>query len=318
MTGRPRPPSLQHAISEAESLVALCNQERLAQCVFKELTAIKTEPISQQKRSNKIIKIEKKDLQNENKVVNSEKAARNNGKSHSLTDTTNQQSQGIRKKRGRPPSNAKAVSTQSLSQTQLLRCLGINSEGNVPTPSAMTSFLQSIQTQLSTLLTSTSSNPLTNTVGVSSASIKSLATSNTQGQRDKAATINRSTTLQPINAINTSSTIPATHFIPLKPVKTRKLTNKRRQTSTKQVSPTKLIQAGLGKSPDTNVVQVVPKAVPVRRVVRPVSKRGRAVRWKSVSPTIVDYFKRGAGEEVGGAENYYYYCVSVFLTMCLL
>ena len=281
--------------------MALCNQERLAQCVFKELTAIKTELISQQKRSNKFVKIEKKDLQNENKVVNSEKATTNNEKSDLLTDITNQQSQGIRKKRGRPPSNAKAVSTQSLSQTQLLRCLGINSEGNVPTPSAMTSFLQSIQTQLSTLLTSTSSNPLTNTVGVSSASIKSLATSNTQGQRDKAA-INRSTTLQPINVINTSSTIPATHFIPLKPIKTRKRTNKRRQTSTKQVSPTKLIQAGLGKSPDTNVVQVVPKAVPVRRVVRPVSKRGRAVCGKSVSPTIVDYFKRG-GEEVGGAEE---------------
>ena len=304
MTARPRPPTLQHAISVADSLVKLCNQERLDQCVFKERTAIKTEPISQQRRANKFVKIERKDSQNENKIVISEKtnvSVSCNGKYQSISDTTTQQFHSVRKKRGRPPSNTMAVNN---AQTQLLRCLGINMEENVSQPLAMTTFLQSIQSQLSILLTSTSPNPLTSTGGVST-KVQSLNTSVASEQasiKGQAGTINRPTTQQRSRTVNTSSTVPAKH---LKPRNNR--TNKTQKT--KQVSPTKLIQAVLGKSPDTNVVQVVPKAVLVRRTVKRVSKRGRAVCVKSVSPSIVDYFKKGGSGE--GDMSHYCLC-----TMC--
>ena len=295
MTARPRPPTLQHAISVADSLVKLCNQERLDQCVFKERTAIKTEPISQQRRANKFVKIERKDSQNENKIVKSEKTNVSvgcNGKSQSVSDTTTQPSLSIRKKRGRPPSNTMAVTN---AQTQLLRCLGINMEENVAQPLAMTTFLQSIQSQLSVLLTSTSPNPLTSTGGVST-KVQSLNTTSVASEqasiKGQTVTINRPTTQERSRTVNTSSTVPAKH---LKPRNNR--TNKTQKT--KQVSPTKLIQAVLGKSPDTNVVQVVPKAVLVRRTVKRVSKRGRAVCVKSVSPSIVDYFKKGGSGEGG-------------------
>ena len=327
----PKTQKLLFAISEANSLLQLSNEQRLAECVFKELPTsrgrVKTEPGADNSLKPKRIKTEKKDLENKSDITAKKPrppAKIGDGESSKLVEKTNQ----FTNKSGKSASSTAAA---TVSPGQLLKCFGIEKNGS-KVSTEMNNFLQSLQTQLVSLLNTTHTKTTDNQNTATSAPLSGKPRA--QGKENsvpvcikphtsaKAVPTSTSTHRERPNALKKSPSIltklPASAQATNVPstIKRRSKSQPKRSTLTTRpltlVSPDRLVQTGLGTT-SSNMVQVVPVGRPVTsRPRRRKVKRSPCVeRAQNVSPSIVDYFRKDGGrgslesERRGGCNSSY-------------
>ena len=307
----PKTQKLLFAISEADSLLQLSNEQRLSECVFKKLTPsngrVKAEPGADNSLKPKRIKTEKKDSENKSDMTAMKPGPPDkvdDGGSSKLAEKTDQ----VAKKKGKPASGTVTV---TVSPGQFLKCFGIERNGS-KVSTEMTSFIQSLQTHLVSFFntTHTKTTDHQNTAVSDPASGRPQARSKEssgfikQRTSRKAIPTGTSTDTQRPSALKKSPSIltklPASAQGAPSTIKPRSKSQTKRTSLTARsltlISPDRLVQTGLGTT-SSNMVQVVPVGRPVtgksrRRKV----KRSPCVdRAQNVSPSIVDYFRKDGG-----------------------
>ncbi len=252
--------ALQHAITEANKLLHQSSKERLAHCVFIHTTSIKTKQAIASKTESTVSSQSSK----------MERSTSSQSSKMEPTTSSGHQSQGVRK-RGRPFSTKQQkLAKKQTTSSQFLQCLGIRGNDK---PLTMATLLQSFQSQCNSIILPT----VTQTVEIPSKPHPVVKSSDPTKLTKKPQQLKAATN-------------------PMKKVAAKQpslIKNAQKSTNClKQVTGTRLVQAALGKSPDSTVVMVMPQAMGVKRRAV-VSRRSHHVKHKSVSSSaIVDYFKK--------------------------
>ncbi len=284
--------SLQHALTEANTLQHTSNQFRLTQCLYTHPVNNQPQPTQRTNKHSKaenclsLNKIKELSASQISKTLNVNNSTNPDSTNHTSKPPSSTDSKAPRKK-GRP-FGAKTKLKKTTSPIKVLQSLGIHSNKK---PLTMATLLQSFQSQWKAFLsTSTQSENV-------------LSKLQLPEQSEPAKSVSK---LQSKPVSNSASTL-------------KKVALKRKPKSSKQTSGTRMVQSALGKSPDANVVMVIPECVGVIQRGG-VSRKGHTSHTKTVSPTIVDYFKRKQSSPQTGMPVFnisYTVLLIRQLTMCL-